>query len=154
MYSTLARLAAFPRPNRGGSLLNWRNPRKAPIAPRSQVIMQATTVFAIILTTTLLGCGPSKPTGSEYLGKWTATDENMGSVFSCPLDIAKNGESFVVTLEGPPQGDMCKNYTGIYSLTPDGSLKGGAAGMVALSFDKASNRVALSLNGVQYLQKR
>jgi hypothetical protein len=75
-------------------------------------------------------------------------------VVACPLDISKNGESFVITLEGVRKGDMCNQYEGIFTLTPEGNLKGGPMGSVQFSFDKATNRVALSSKGLQYLKKR
>src|SRR3954451_13731589 len=108
--------------------------------------------LAIALAAVLVGCGPSKPNGLDYLGKWTATETNMGYVFMCPLDISRNGASFVITVEGPEQGDMCKVYQGIYTLTPEGNLTNGN---VVLSFDKEANRIAVSNVGpVQYLKKR
>jgi hypothetical protein len=109
--------------------------------------------LAVALAAVLAGCGLSKPNGSEYLGKWNATETgSLGFVVTCPLDISRNGASFLITVEGPEQGDMCKVYQGIYTLTPEGNLTNGN---VVFSFDKEANRIAVSNVGpVQFLKKR
>jgi hypothetical protein len=86
------------------------------------------------------------------LGKWSApmpgwNDDN------CLLNISKNGTSFVIVAEKHGQG-ACSSYTGLYTLTPEGNLKGGPMDMVAFSYDKQSDRVMCSSNGVVYLKKR
>ncbi|MGA2991348.1 MAG: hypothetical protein ABSD88_12800 [Candidatus Korobacteraceae bacterium] len=110
----------------------------------------------VVLVAALVACGPSKPTGADYLGKWNATRNIDGSLYKCPLDISKNGESFLITVEGENSGNsICKRYGGIFTLTPEGNLKGGPLGMALLSFDKEKNRVALNYGSdVQFLTKR
>ena len=130
-----------------------------PIDPHQNKRALKTKVFlGVALVAALVACGPSKPTGSEYLGKWEATWRgDVGGVYPCPLDISRNGTSLLITVEGEfgGTGSICSEYRGIFTLTPEGNLKGGPMERVLLSFDKEKNRVALSARGqVQYLKKR
>ncbi|MGA3262904.1 MAG: hypothetical protein ABSC47_02535 [Terracidiphilus sp.] len=105
--------------------------------------------LAVALAIALVACGPSKPTGAEYLGKWEAMSIGTDA---CQIDISRNGESFIMTLD-QSMGSVCDKYEGIFTLTPEGNLKGGPMGQMILSYDKGKNRVALSYNGVRYLKK-
>ena len=113
------------------------------------------TLIALLLAA-LVACGPAKPSGSEYLGKWEATIKGgTDAVYACPLDIARNGESFGITIEDKTTvGRICSPYEGVYTLTPEGNLKGGELERVLISFDKEKNQVAFSYGGLQYLKKR
>lgn len=121
-------------------------------------------ILLIVLISAVFGCGPSKPNGSEYLGKWDGATAlgGAGIPFECPLDITKNGESFLVSVEGhggsqsyeEAQHVVCGEYEGIYTLTPEGNLKGGPMGMRVMSFDREKNQVVLSGGGgLQYLRR-
>jgi hypothetical protein len=113
-------------------------------------VVRLTTVVAFSILV-LLACGPAKPDGSKYLGKWEGTIEgSFGEVGSCHLDISKLGESFVIKSERQTFGN-CAGYEGVVTLTPEGNLTNG--GMV-LSFDKAKNQVVVSgFNKLRYLTK-
>ncbi len=120
-----------------------------------RVLLQPNMLMVVALVASFVGCGPAKPTGAEYLGKWQANTkpEYAGAnSYSCPLVISKNGASFLITGEGEfATGNICSEYRGIFVLTPEGNLKGG----LVYSFDKQTNRIAASINGnVQYLTKR
>ena len=132
-----------------------RNNRAAPL--RRKVLLSPGGL-AVVLIAALVACGPSKPNGSEYLGSWEATWRTPGfeSLYSCPLDISRNGESFLIKVEGEfSNGTICSSYRGIFILTPEGNLRGGPMESVLLSFDREKNQVALSFRGnVQYLKKR
>lgn len=109
-------------------------------------------LIAIVLTAALFACGPSKPSGSEYLGKWdgaTVDDPVLGTT-KCPVVISRNGESFLVKVEDA----HCSAYQGIYTLTPEGNLKGGPMGTVVMSLDKSQNQIVLSAGGgLAYLRR-
>lgn len=112
-------------------------------------------IMAVALGASLVACGPSKPSGAEYLGKWEAIAWHMGGSTRCLMDISRNGASFLIQATGGEYGWECRVYEGIFTLTPEGNLTGGTTfSMVVLSFDKETNRIAMSLNGrVQYLEK-
>lgn len=112
-------------------------------------------VIATIVIASFLACGPSKPTGEEYLGKWSATWSEGGGSYLCPLVIARNGNSFLITVEGEfANGNICSTCRGIFTLTPEGNLKGGPMDMVVLSYDKANDRIILSYGGqIQHLDR-
>ena len=103
---------------------------------------------------------PSKPTGNEYLGKWTAPMKlESGTVYPCYLTITKNGSSFVVEAVDADNYDnptgICRPFVGLYTLTPEGNLTGGNQySPISFSYDKATDRVMNSHNGIRYLTKR
>ena len=106
----------------------------------------------------LVACAPARPNGSEFVGKWGGLRAQGGTdaMYDCPLDIARNGASFLLKIDSTDSTTtvVCRVYEGIYTLTPEGNLKGGPLGMVSLSFDKAKRQVVLSANGLHYLSKR
>ena len=113
-----------------------------------------TSFIGAALVAALVGCGPSKPSGSEFLGKWEATSMDK---YVCPLVISRNGASFLITVEGEfgGSGAICEEYRGIFTLTPEGNLKGGPMGSTLFFFDQQKNQIAASYFGeVQYLKKR
>jgi hypothetical protein len=102
-----------------------------------------------VLTAGLVACGPSKPTGSNYLGKWEGTGRNamFGRDVSCHFDISTVGQSFLIKGEGPVLGD-CAEYGGIFILTPEGNLRrGNGLGELVISFDKDKNQAIVSAGG-------
>jgi hypothetical protein len=115
---------------------------------RNLVRHSATWVVLGVLVAALAACGPSKPTGSEYLGNWSFTTTCWsGSRSTCGFDISKNGESFLIKTVVDECAQSCKPYQGIYTLTPEGNLKGGTLGMIVLSFDKAKGQIVSSGGG-------
>jgi len=55
-------------------------------------------VVVVFLLVVVGACGPAKPTGTEYLGKWHLTATCWtGSRAECVFEISKNGESLVMT---------------------------------------------------------
>ena len=106
---------------------------------------QTKVLVAFILMSALLGCGQFKSNGSIYLGKWHENKNDFnGQPYTCLMDISRNGESFIVkeAIAGAPLGSCF--YSGIYTLTPEGNLKGGPMGVVSLSFDKNKNQIIIS----------
>lgn len=117
-------------------------------------------LLVVMCSTVLLGCSPGKPDGSDYLGRWDGATERgfTGARYQCPLVITRNGASFLVTVleeHGGTDG-ICSPYRGIFTLTPEGNLKGGSSfDEVVFSHDKANNRMILSSDGrVQFLTAR
>jgi hypothetical protein len=111
--------------------------------------------LTVVLGAVLVACGPSKPTGSDYLGKWEGTIEALtGSDGPCHLDISKVGESFVIKSERQTIGN-CVFYEGIAILTPEGNLRrGNGLGEMVVSFDKNKNQAVVSGSGkLRYLTK-
>lgn len=127
------------------------------IPTRRKGAMKPTAAFmAITLAASLMACGPSKSSGSEYLGKWEGTWKSSGT-YSCPLEISRNGESFLVTVEGEHGGTgaICEDFRGVFTLTPEGNLKGVSMETSLFFYDRQKDRVAFSSYGeVQYLKKR
>ena len=115
------------------------------------------STFAGLMVVALVGCGPSKPSGSEYLGKWDITTKGgIGLPVECRLNISQNGESFLISdaTEDKSWHQVCGKYDGIYTMTPEGNLKGPAMGMPLMSFDKVKNQVIVSGGGeLEYLRK-
>jgi hypothetical protein len=117
--------------------------------------MRAASIVALAFAS-FVACGPSKPTGAEYLGKWEATwiytYSTPSTSFQCPIDVSRNGTSFLITVEGAYANTGCKEYGGLFTLTPEGNLQGNG---LLFSYDKATDRIALSAQGkVQFLKKR
>ena len=111
-------------------------------------VVLSTAALAIVLTIIAMsGCGLSKPNGSEYLGTWDgAVPTNWtGSACTCPIEISKVGENFVVKSQNACA--VCTENDGIYTVTPEGSLKGGPGGASVILFDKAKNQTVLSFSG-------
>ena len=107
---------------------------------------------AIVLVAILVSCG--KPSGSEYLGKWSGATTPSGC--PCLLEISRNGESFLLKVDDAQCAShgICAGGGGLFTLTPDGNLKGGRTGADLISFDKTSNQAVLSALGqLQYLKK-
>jgi len=120
--------------------------------------------FGAALAALLVACGPSKPTGSEYLGKWEADSITYPGKYVCQLDIAKQGESFLITTTfdnnaNDDGGAICEGFRGMFTLSPEGNLKGYSQRMmssVVIFLDKVNNRVGVSSSGGNptYLRKR
>lgn len=106
------------------------------------------------LMAALVACGSSKPTGSQYLGKWEGSIESItGSDGRCHQGITKLNESFLIKSERQTNGN-CANYGGIFTLTPEGNLKGGPMDMIVISFDQTKNVAVVSMGGeLHYLTK-
>lgn len=105
--------------------------------------------LAFILTTVLVACGPSKPNGSAYLGKWEGTGRDTMNGFDvpCHFDISTVGQSYLIKGEGPVLGN-CKEFGGIFILTPEGNLKRGSGfGELVISYDKDKNQAIVSAGG-------
>ena len=120
-----------------------------------RLVIAGAVALSVILAAALVACGPSKPNGSDYLGKWEGTIPALtGNEGPCHLDISKVGESFVIKSERQTIGN-CVFYEGIYTLTPEGNLRyGSSAGEVIISFDPSKNQAVVSLGGViRYLTK-
>jgi hypothetical protein len=128
-----------------------KSPAPSPI--RAHVLgappRHAATV-GVFLVTLLTACGQIKQTGTEYLGRWNLSEDYC----KCVLEIAKNGESFVIKSNNNTMNacDACRIET-ILTLSPEGNLTSG--GVTLLSFDKAKNQVILSIGGgrMYYLSK-
>src|SRR5665213_1180694 len=110
---------------------------------------------SVALAAALVACGPAKPTGSDYLGKWEGTIETLaGGEGQCHLDISKVGESFVIKNERQTIAN-CALYEGITTLTPEGNLhRGSGLGEMVVSFDKNKDQAIVSAGGkLRYLTK-
>jgi hypothetical protein len=102
------------------------------------------------------GCGPSKPDGSDYLGKWegTVTQEvislngDVKSNYDCHLVISKTGETFMIKSEGE-NVDVCDQMNGgLYTLTSEGNLKNASSFIpIVISLEEEKNRAVVSVNG-------
>jgi hypothetical protein len=94
------------------------------------------------------------PNGSVYLGKWSVSinRDNSGYLHQCPVDISRSAATFIVQVDS--NDATCKELEGLYTLTPEGNLKGSPGG--TFSFDSTKSQVILSGYGVglQYLKKR
>src|SRR5207253_885169 len=119
-------------------------------------------LLTAILIAEFVACGNSK--SRVFLGKWEGTGTtmagagNLGGMYQtsckCQLDISSNGESFIIKNDTPRSQCDCQRYEGIYTLTPEGNLKGGPLGMTTMSFDSAAHRIAVSGGGgLEYLSK-
>ena len=112
------------------------------------------SVALYIALTALVGCGPSKPTGSAYLGKWVGTgrDNLDGNRVACQFDVSTVGQSFLIKGEGPGN---CSVFGGIFILTPEGNLsRGSGLGELVISYDKDKNQAIVSAGGdVEYWTK-
>jgi hypothetical protein len=113
-------------------------------------LVLTTVIVAFVLLAALVGCGQSKPTGSEFLGKWEVTIMEG----PCHLDISRLGENFVIKSERQITGN-CEAFEGVYTLTPEGNLKkGGDLMTVLISFDKTNNRAVVSgLDRLRYMTR-
>jgi len=113
---------------------------------------------SVMVTVLSLGiftsCGQSRPTPSNYLGKWEGTVEALtGSEGRCHLDISPVGQSFVIKSERQQIGN-CAAYEGVWTLTPEGNLKGGPMGSMLISYDKTKSQAVVSgLGQLRYLRR-
>ena len=121
----------------------------------NRALLQTKVLLAVVLIAGLAACGQSKPSGTEYLGNWSLTTTCWtGSESKCVFDISRNGESFVIKKVADECAQQCQGHEGIFTLTPEGNLKGGQLGMMVLSFDKAKSQIVFSGGGkMQYLSK-
>ena len=118
--------------------------KKVAIAPLRYI-----AIFGVALVATLTACEPAKPTGNEYLGQW-----NVSKQFChCALNIAKNGNSFLVTNHANFDScDICRT-SGILTLSPEGNLV--ENGRVVSPFDKTKNQIIIQDgSGMNYLSKQ
>ena len=115
---------------------------------RHFVTRSAAWLVLCVLVAALVACGPSKPNGSDFLGNWGFTGSCWtGSRSNCGFNISKNGESFLIKTVLDQCAQTCRPYQGIFTLTPEGNLKGGPMGMIVLSFDKAKSQIVASAGG-------
>jgi hypothetical protein len=86
--------------------------------------------------------------GSAYLGKWEGSVESLtGREGACHLEISRVGESFTIESKRQTIGN-CEAYVGIFTLTPEGNLKGN----IIIAYDKPKNRAIVSgLGKLRYL---
>ena len=116
-----------------------------------RTVAAATMALLLIIATS---CGKSRPSSSNYLGKWEGTVESLtGSEGRCHLDISTVGESLVIKSERQRIGN-CVAYEGVWTLTPEGNLKGGPMGSMLISYDKKATQAVVSgLGGLRYLRR-
>jgi len=114
-----------------------------------QLITRCASCLALAVLVAALGaCGPSKPSGSDYLGNWSFTKACWtGSPSNCGLNISKNGESFIIKTVVDECAQNCQAFQGIFTLTPEGNLKGGPMGMIVLTFDRTKSQIMASSGG-------
>jgi hypothetical protein len=129
----------------------WRN--QAPVRQRVRLTPKffvAELLLSIIASA--LSCGPAAPKGDDYLGKWEGNAESLiGN--ECHLDISAVGQSYVVKSERQRIGN-CAVYEGIWTLTPEGNLKGGPLGNILISYDKKTSKAVVSgLGQLRYLTR-
>jgi len=139
----------------GGSLRGTQRTTSSIDAPTSKRALVPTMVLlAVVLLAALVARGQSKPTGSDYLGKWEGTIDSLtGGDGPCHLEISSLGVSFVMKSVRQTIGN-CVHYEGVFTLTPEGNLKGGQMGELLISFDKAKNQAVVSGMGkLRYLTK-
>jgi hypothetical protein len=123
-----------------GVLRSQRSVRQALFLASNRPV--AALLFSIIAC--LIACGPTAPKAGDYLGKWEGTVEALtGNEGQCHLDISAVGQSFVVKSERQRIGN-CVAYEGIWTLTPEGNLKGGPLGSMLISYDKPTRRAVVS----------
>jgi hypothetical protein len=99
-------------------------------------------------------CGPARPSGTDYLGKWEDTIESPGGGEGrCHLDIAAVGRSYLVKSERQ-QARNCVAYEGVWTLTSEGNLRGGQTGNLLMSYDKVNHQTVVSgLDQLRYLRR-
>ena len=124
-----------------------------PIPPvrLNRIAMLATVSLIVALLAT---CGQSRPSSSDYVGKWEGTVESLtGSDGHCYLDISPLSQSLVIKSVRQRVGN-CAAYEGVWTLTPEGNLKGGPLGNILIAYDKKSGRAAVSGFGrLRYLRR-
>jgi hypothetical protein len=121
---------------------------------RMMLILGGRSTLAVVVLTVLVACGRSKPSGSDYLGNWGGTVESItGDEGPCHLSISSVGQSFVIKSERQTIGN-CAAYEGIWTLTPEGNLKGGPMGSMLISYDNTTKQAVVSgLGKLRYLTK-
>ena len=109
--------------------------------------------LSVAIATVLVACGPSKPTGAEYLGKWAITTHIETYSFGCVLEISKTGESFLTrnVTKDRSHAPLCDRYEGIYTLSPEGNL---VAGGKQMSLVKSTNEVEVTgVSGMEPMKR-
>ena len=111
------------------------------------ITIVSSRVGVLVLSIVVLiavGCGPSKPTLSDYVGHWEGTYRgDLGGEYACHLEVSVVGQSAVVKSEDQTFRP-CETYAQVYSVNTDGTLKGGPMGAVTLLFDKAKDEIIVS----------
>jgi hypothetical protein len=117
-------------------------------------LMVAVVLFGAATVLSSRATAASKPSTTNYLGKWEGTIELFdASEGVCHLDISKVGENFVVDSERQTIGN-CEAFVGIFTLTPGGSLRGGSTGSVVIAYDRERGRAIVSgLGKLRYLTR-
>ena len=123
-----------------------------------KLVFTGTVGLAIIFAATIISCGPPKPTGSEYLGKWKINFFMEGYSHACTINVAMVNKSFLFTNEWPKDkpallshDQHCEIFEGLFTLTPEGNLK---KGDILISKVEGKNQAVVSgLGKVAYLRK-
>ena len=137
--------------NRTIRVLRSRTPFRQTFRPALNLPLGA---FLLTIITFTFACGPAAPKGDDYLGKWEGTVESLiGNEGQCHLDVSAVGQSYVIKSERQRVGN-CSAYEGIWTLTPEGNLKGGPLGNMLISYDKKTGRAVVSgLGQLRYLTR-
>jgi len=127
---------------------------QAPVRKRVHLATLRATGLLLSIIAFVFSCGPTAPKGDDYLGKWEGTVESLiGNDGQCHLDISAVGQSYVIKSERQRIGN-CAAYEGIWTLTPEGNLKGGPLGNMLISYDKKTARAVVSgLGPLRYLTR-
>lgn len=122
-------------------------------SPR-RLLNPAVAVLLLSILGVSFACGPAAPKGDDYLGKWEGTIEALtGSEGQCHLDVSPVGQSYAIKSERQRIGN-CSAYEGIWTLTPEGNLKGGPLGSMLISYDKTTGKAVVSgLGQLRYLTR-
>jgi len=121
------------------------------LRPTPKLHVAALLVSIIALA---FACGPTAPKGDDYLGKWRGAAESLiGNEGQCHLDVSAVGQSYVIKSERQRIGN-CAAYEGIWTLTPEGNLKGGPLGNILISYDRTTRKAIVSgLGQLRYLTR-
>jgi len=103
-------------------------------------------LFLAILFGMLVACGPSKPTGADYVGQWRGVSPGIAG---CRIYVSAANDGYLVNVRSSSGttlyfGNNCLAYEGPYTMTPEGTLKGGQSGKELMSVDREHNRALIS----------